>query len=128
MTHIEEQVLDVDASTWWGERRLRYNAGLVVAGVLGFVAYALAVDRCINLRVPGDWEITAFTTLFQAFGYLVTMAIANLCYYLGPLSERMVRPKNLDLYRKITFGLGFWFSVLLPFTPSVLLFVTCTLH
>ncbi|MGH9735056.1 MAG: hypothetical protein ACRD8A_10770 [Candidatus Acidiferrales bacterium] len=111
-----------------GRAALLYNVGLFVAGALGFVAYALAIDRCIDLRAPGDWEITIFTTIFQAFAYMVMIGVANLCYYLGPLSERIVRPKNLDRYRKVTFRLGFWFSVLLPFAPSIFLFIVCTLQ
>lgn len=126
--HVEDLLLQPDARTWWGERRLLYNVGLFIAGLLGFVAYALAIDRCIALRAPGDWEISGFTTIFQAFGYMIMIGVANLCYYLGPLSERIVHPKNLDRFRKVTFRLGFWFSILLPFTPSVLLFIVCTIH
>jgi hypothetical protein len=143
ITDIENQVLqtqmpqdfalETDPSPratemWWASRRLPYNIGLLVAGTVGFGLYAVAVDRCVDLRAPGDWEITIFTTLFQGFTYLVMMGVANLCYYLGPWSERLVRPTNVAGYRRIMFGLGFWFSVLLPFAPSALLFVTCALH
>jgi hypothetical protein len=117
-----------ETETWWASRRLRYNIGLLIAGPLGFGLYAIAISRCINLRAPGDWEITILTTLFQGFAYLVMIGAANLCYYLGPWSERLVRPANLAGYRKIVFWLGFWFSFLLPFAPSAFLFVTCALH
>ena len=125
--------LETDSSprateTWWANRRLRYNIGLLVAGALGFGLYAIAISRCIDLRAPGGWEMTILTTLFQGFAYLVMIGVANLCYYLGPWSERLVRPANVARYRKIVFRLGFWFSVLLPFAPAVLLFVTCALH
>jgi len=113
---------------WWSSRRLRYNIGLVVAGLLGFVLYVVAVDRCIDLRAPGDWEITMFTTVFQGFAYLVIIAVANLFYNLGAWSERVLRPANLARYRKTIFGLGFWFSVLLPFLPGVLLLIDCARH
>jgi hypothetical protein len=118
--------LETDSSprateTWWARRRLRYNIGLLVAGPLGFGLYALAISRCINLHAPGDWEITILTTFFQGFAYLVMLGVANLCYYLGPLSERLVRPGNVASDRKTAFRLGFWFSVLLPFTPSTVL-------
>jgi hypothetical protein len=114
--------------TWWAARRRRYNIGLLVAGPLGFICYAAAVSRCIDLRVPGDWEITIFTTLFQGFAYLVMIGIANLCYYVGPWSEQLFRPANVARYRKTAFQLGFWFSVLLPFTPFALLMFYCSLH
>lgn len=129
----QESALTTDSGppateTWLASRRLRYNIGLLVAGPLGFGLYLVAVSRCVDLRAPGDWEITILATLFQGFAYLVMIGVANLCYYLGPWSERLVRPTNVARYRKIVFGLGFWFSVLLPFLPSALLFVTCTLH
>lgn len=129
----EDLALETDPSpqarkTWWARRRLRYNVGLLIAGLVGFVFYAIAIDRCIDLRAPGDWEITIFTTVFQGFAYLIMIGAANLCYNLGPWSERLVRPANVARYRKIVFRLGFWFSVLLPFTPAALLFVDCALH
>jgi hypothetical protein len=77
---------------WWAARRLRYNIGLLIAGPLGFIGYAAAVSRCTNLRAPGNWDITIFTTLFQGLAYLVMIGIANLCYYLGPRSERIIQP------------------------------------
>jgi hypothetical protein len=113
------------AREWWASQRLRYNVGLFVAGALGFILYVIAVDRCIELHVPGDWEITLFTTIFQAFLYVVAMGIANLCYYVGPWSERVIRPIDVANYRKTAFRLGFWFSFLLPFAPAAALLVSC---
>jgi len=129
----EDLILTADPSplatkTWWAKRRLRYNIGLLIAGPLGFICYVSAVDRCIDLHAPGDWEISGFTTLFQGFAYLLMVGVANLCYYLGPWSERLLRPRNVERYRKTAFGLGFWFSVLLPFTPFALLFFSCSVH
>jgi len=69
-----------------------------------------------------------FTTVFQGFAYLVIIAVANLFYNLGAWSERVLRPANLARYRKTIFGLGFWFSVLLPFLPGVLLLIDCARH
>src|SRR5262249_47006197 len=114
--------------TWWAQRRLRYNVGLLIGGLLGFVAYAGAVERCIQLNAPGEWEITIFTTVFQSLAYLLLIGVANVCYYLGPWSERLLHPINVARYRRITFQLGFWFSVLLPFTPATLLLFSCSLH
>jgi hypothetical protein len=47
----------------------------------------------------------------------------NLCYFIGPISERVVRPADPDRYRHICYRLGFWFSVLLPFSIPALLAV-----
>jgi hypothetical protein len=114
--------------TWWAQRRRRYNVGLLTAGLLGFIGYAAAVERCIRLSARGEWEITIVTTVFQACAYLVMIGVANLCYYLGPWLERGLHPVNIARYRKITFRLGFWFSVLLPCAPAALLLISCSLH
>ncbi len=113
-----------DASTWWSRRRFRYNVGLVVSGVLAFICYVIALDgRIRDGSIPHGAEITIFTTLFQAIGYLFMMAMANLCYFVGPLSESIVKPRDINNYRRVTFAMGFWFSVLLPFTiPALVAF------
>ena len=97
----EDRTVAADASpwareTWWSGRRRRYNLGLLVAGVAGFIGYAAAVERCIALHAPGDWEITIFTTIFQAFAYLVMVGVANVFFLLGPWSERS-SPTTLQL-------------------------------
>jgi hypothetical protein len=113
---------------WWEARRLRYNVGLVVAGILAFVCYVLV---CFTLlpRVldPSEIEVTLPTTLFQGVAYLIIMGIANVCYFLGPLSERVVRPRDVERYRRICYLLGFWFSVMLPFSIPVLLTILVNL-
>ena len=114
--------------TWWSGRRRRYNIGLLVAGFLAFICYALTVETCIAFHTPGDWEITILTIAFQAFAYLAMLGVANLCYLLGPWSERVLQPHNVAAYRTVAFRLGFWFSLLLPFAPSVVLFVSCSIH
>lgn len=112
------------SSAWWGSRRLRYNIGLICAGVLAFVCYAVV---CFTLlpRVldESQIEVSPFTTLVQGVGYLFMMGIANLCFFLGPFCENFVRPCNVERYRRIAYGLGFWFSVLLPFGIPALLTV-----
>jgi hypothetical protein len=129
----EDLILIADPSPWatekwWAARRRRYNIGLLVAGPLGFLCYAYSVSRCIDLQAAGEWEITIFTTIFQGLAYLALMGIANLCYYLGPWSERLLNPGNVARYRKTAFRLGFWFSVLLPFTPFALLRISCSVQ
>jgi peptidoglycan/LPS O-acetylase OafA/YrhL len=107
---------------WWRARRLRYNVALVVAGILAFVAY---VAVCVTLLPKdADVEITLFTILFQGIGYLFMIGVANVCYFIGPLSERVMRPAKPERYRVICYRLGFWFSVLLPFSiPALLAFL-----
>ena len=114
---MKERVEELSATEWWERRRLRYNVGLVVAGLLAFVAYA-SIMFTFEEKIP-DAEISGFTTIFQAVGYLIAMGIANICYFLGPVSERILKPNDVSTYREITYRLGFWFSVLLPFSIPV---------
>lgn len=107
---------------WWESRRLRYNLGLIIAGILAFSCCVVVVGTDRFMQRHPEAEMTLFTTLFQGVAYLFMMGIANLCYLLGPGSERLIKPKNVTTYRKLMFGLGFWFSVLLPFgIPALLL-------
>lgn len=107
----------VVAGDWWSHRRLRYNVALLVSGIVAFVAYAVLLEtRCIPAP---DVEITLFTAAFQAIGYLVAMAIANVFYNLGKWMEAVLRPRNLAAYRKWAWGLGVGVSVALPFTIPV---------
>ncbi len=120
-------MIDTAASpfAWWEARRLRYNVGLVVAGFLAFVAYSVLGSWLLS--DDPDFEITIFTIAFQGIAYLFMMVVANLCFLLGPFSERFVRPLDLPRYRHTCFRLGFWFSVLLPFSVPVLVVVSALL-
>jgi hypothetical protein len=73
-------------------------------------------------------EITLFTTAFQGLGFLVMVAVANVCYLAGPFCESIIRPQNVDRYRRLTFQLGFWFSVFLPFTIPVIVASSYLIH
>jgi hypothetical protein len=109
-----------NARTWWGRRRLTYNVGLIVSGMLAFICYVVVIDRRISDGSMPGAEITLFTTLFQGIAYLLMMGVANLCYFAGPLSEGIVMPSNINRYRRVMFALGFGFSVLLPFSIPTL--------
>jgi hypothetical protein len=116
--------VDTSPLVWWRARRLRYNIGLAVAGILAFICYVIVCSTLLpRVLDASEIKVTVFTTLFQGVGYLFMMGVANVLYYLGPLSERVVRPVNVEGYRQICYRLGFWFSVLLPFSIPVLLTV-----
>src|SRR5262245_30387701 len=110
-----------DPASWWATRRFRYHVGLLVAGSPAFVLYALAFKiRCLD--VP-DAEITLFAIAFQGIAYLICVAIANLFYNLGQWSEALIKPREAVKYRRRIFNLGFWFSVALPFSIPLIIFV-----
>jgi hypothetical protein len=108
---------------WWSARRRRYNVMLILAGVAAFAIIVIACETVCTANP--DFEITAFTTVFQAFGYAVAMAIANVIYNLGSIVERLLKPRNLTLYRRVAFGAGTLFSVMLPIAFSLAVFANC---
>ena len=73
---------------WWRKKRLNYNVGLVISGILAFILYVIIVEFIVMKSEKNlEGEITIFTLLFQGIGYLVMIVIANLFYYLGEVSS-----------------------------------------
>ncbi len=95
---------------WWAARRGRYNQGLIVAGVLAFLAYGTILEL-FGSRLEPDTEIT----IFQAGAGVVMIGIANIFYFLGPMCEVVTEPANIEQFRQRLFALGFWFSCGFPF-------------
>lgn len=110
---------------WWGKRRLKYNLALLLAGFPNFICCAIVIDILGESADPAEYDgITPFTMVFHGIGYLLMMGIANVCYYVGPISEKLIRPKNVGRYRNVAYWAGLWFSVSLPFSIPVLLLLT----
>jgi len=110
---------NAQVSDWWASRRLQYNLGLIIAGVIAFIAYIVVGSTL--LPAEALFEVTIFTTIFQGVGYLFMIGVANLLYFIGPISESLISPADPDRYRRVCFQLGFWLSVALPFSIPVLL-------
>ena len=106
-----------DSWRWWEGRRLRYNIGLAIAGALAWALFA------IEASLLTDWfSLSVAATLAQGLAWLVVMGVANLAFFLGPVSERIFKPDDPDAYRRRIYGLGFWFSMAVPFLlPAVTL-------
>ena len=109
-----------ESSAWWEARRGRYNLGLVVAGLLGFVGYVVVLE-VYAARIRG--EVTLLTTALQGVGYLVGMALANVFYFAGRLGEFLVPRRWRPIYRRVAFAAGCVFSYALPLSIPVLLWV-----
>jgi hypothetical protein len=110
-----------DTRTWWAARRRIYNVVLVVAGLVAFLVWGLEVEF-----VLGDGphaEVTVFTTVMQALGYLVFLGLANLCFGLGAIVEDIIKvtPSTVSGYRRIAFALGMAVSVAMPLAIPVML-------
>lgn len=114
---------NIEIKQWWNKHRLKYNKGLIVAGIVAFILYAIIG---INLIMPNDpeFEIILFTTIFQGIGYLFLILIANLFYNLGYLFDRNFNKRNSFIYRRRLFNLGYWFSVSIPFLIPIILLIS----
>jgi len=107
---------------WWSQHRLRYNIGLVIAGVVAFIAYAI-LSEILIMPYDHDFEISLFTILVQGIGYWLMIGIANIFYFLGPLVDLSFNKKGSEVFRIRLFAIGFWFSVALPFLiPTLIVF------
>jgi hypothetical protein len=105
----------LSASQWWAARRLRYNLALLLGAVASFLSL-VAVGWVFAARLPCV-EITLFSIAAGGILFLVGLGLANLCYFLGPLSERWLHPKNVVGFRRLAFLLGTAFSLALIFLP-----------
>ena len=112
---------------WWGRRMLIYNAGLILAGLMALVGYLLIVSW---LETTGQSDYAegggGIEVIVQGVGYVFYMVAANMCYLLGPLFERLLKPRKLMLYREITFWTGLCVSVLLPLAVPVVVLSSWT--
>jgi hypothetical protein len=103
--------------SWWAAHRLRYNAILLAAAPVSLVGL-LVVAWLLESRLP-CLEITAFSLMVDSVLFLVGLGLANLCYFLGPISERVLRPSNAAAFRRRLFALGTGFSLVLIFLPVI---------
>lgn len=117
---IFEKTFEQNRKEWWKFKRKKYNLGLVIAGVLAFICYAI-VGEIFLMPYDDEFEITLFTTFFQGVGYLVMMGIANLFYKLGYWADSTFNTYNRPIFRLRVFNIGYWFSFCFPFLIPVLL-------
>lgn len=99
---------------WWERRRFAYNLGVTAAG-----AFTYVYGTVIALMPPGggvDYPPLSFP--------LVTLVLANVCYFLGPATEIVIdklwgdrlAPAGPLLYR-----MGLTFSVGLALLPALVI-------
>jgi hypothetical protein len=120
--------LPVFGHPWWEARRLRYNMAVAITGLLAEALY-IAVTVVFAERIDVDeFEVTAFTVLLQGFAYGFAMLLANLCYFLGPLSELAIAPADRLGFRVRAYKAGLVLSVLLPMLLPLLAWLTLWLR
>ena len=109
--------MNIAATDWWAAHRWRYNAVLLLGAIASFFCL-FVIAWLLSARLP-CLEITAFSVAFGGMAFLAGLALANICYGLGPLSERWLQPKNALAFRRVAFALGTVSSLLLIFFPVV---------
>jgi hypothetical protein len=97
---------------WWLSHRLKYNKGLIIAGVIAFFLYCILGE--IFIAPHEEFEETAFEMAFQGLLYLIMIGIANAFYSLGYLTDIFFNRNNSQLFRERLFALGYWVSFSLP--------------
>jgi hypothetical protein len=107
-----------DREAWWSAQRRRYNMALFVAAPIS-AATLFAVWGLFEDRLP-CLEITGASIVLGSILCLIGLGLANICYGLGPLSERLARPGDTAAFRRWTDGAGLAFSLLLVFSPPIL--------
>ncbi|PQJ09664.1 hypothetical protein CJD36_017160 [Flavipsychrobacter stenotrophus] len=120
---ILEEPTEPTAKAWWAAKRIKYNIGLVVAGIFAFLCYCLIATYFIAPYEP-DFEINGIATFLQGIGYLTMIGVANVFYYLGNFLDRLFNKDNHHQFRVNLFNAGFWFSFALPFLIPLLVFGT----
>jgi hypothetical protein len=114
----EVATISIEAKAWWSARRVWYNITLFLAAPISGVTL-LVVWGLFEERLP-CLEITGFTLLFGALLFLIGLAFANICYFLGPLSELIINPHNTTSFRRWVYGIGLAFSLLVIFFPPLI--------
>lgn len=118
--------LKIDSRVWWNSRRIKYNKGLFIAGILAFILYVILGT---NLISPNDntFQINFFSATLQIVAYLFMMLLANIFYELGTFIDIRLNKNKDEKFRNKLFQIGFWFSVMLPFLlPLKLLYIYFT--
>lgn len=116
------QNIQQTSKEWWASRRLKYNKGLVIAGITAFLLYAV-LGGILIAPYDNEFEVTLFTIAFQGIGYLFMMLIANLFYNLGTFADNHFNKNNDEKFRQKMYNLGYWFSFGLPFLIPILIIV-----
>jgi hypothetical protein len=99
-------------SQWWLYKRIAYNKGLVIAGIIAFALYCVLGP--IIIAPHEEFEVSLFTMTFQGCAYFIMICIANIFYTLGWIVDTSFNKSNSLLFRKRLFAVGYWFSFALP--------------
>ena len=101
---------DIDSPRWWSAKRIQFNIVMIFAALLAEALYLFVF--AVFPEELAEIDLTLFTVFFQGVLFLFALALANLCFSLGPLVERRLAGENAAL-RKCLYVAGTAFSLLL---------------
>ncbi len=131
---------DFPTRNWWEGRRLHYNVALIIAMILGYMAFGGVLDAfehiiCAPIIIKDsgrlhsyDCDMGGIASLFHCAGACSGLLLANACYLLGPFCELFVPDEWIDSYRKWAWRAGLAFSCFLPFTIALFHLMMCLLY
>lgn len=110
---------------WWSSHHLPYNPALMTTAM---IAYTINVTLLVVAPAAfPDVEFSLMMIFTDGILFTFGLAAANVCYLLGAATERMVRPRDVDRFRKFLFGAGLSFSIALLLLPTLMAIVqTCS--
>ncbi len=108
---------------WWESKRLAYNIGLIKAGGIAFILYAI-LSSFLIAPFDNQFEITLLTVGIQGLAYLLLMILANGLYYFGYFADQLFNNNNTQQFRAHLYNFGYWFSFALPFSIPLLVIIS----
>jgi hypothetical protein len=103
---------------WWSAHRRQYNIALLISAPIS-AASLFAVWAVFEDRLP-CLEISGFSIAFGIILFALGLGLANICYFLGPLAERLVRPHNAIAFRRWVYATGLALLLLLVFSSPLM--------
>ena len=105
---------------WWSKRRIKYNYGLIVSGIVSFLLFSMLADLLIPEKY---YEVNLFTMFFQGLWHLGFILIANVFYSLGFYIDKSFNKNNRKEFRINLFNIWFGLSVFIPFIIPILIVI-----
>lgn len=107
----------IDCIEWWAIHRRAYNIWLFASAIGNLILCTVAAN--VAPRALPDFEITIFSLLPGALTLALGFALANVCYMLGPIAEGIVRPRDIEQFRRFAYQAGVGFSIGITIFPSL---------
>jgi len=102
---------------WWSSRRSLFNRILLSAAPVSFFSL-LVVWWVFESRLP-SLEITLPSLFLGGIFFLFFFTLANVFYYLGPLTESLISPVRVLRFRRSAFAAGILLCVTFIFFPVI---------